>query len=59
VTTIKEENEKDITEYEIDNIPLIDTEYKELKQEIGVATSDSGIESLSPNDIVDGPQEAS
>jgi hypothetical protein len=24
-----------------------------------VATSDSGIESLSPNDIVDGPQEAS
>lgn len=60
VTTIKEENEKDIIEYGIDkNIPLIDTEYEELKQEIGVATSDSGIESISPNDIVDGHQEAS
>lgn len=59
LSSTEEENENDISANELENtIPLIDKEYDDLKQEIGVATSDSGIESLSPNDAVDVPTEA-
>ncbi|VDI38365.1 Hypothetical predicted protein [Mytilus galloprovincialis] len=52
LTITEEENEKDIDFNEIvKNIPLIDKDIDDLKHGLGVATSDSGIESLSPNEV--------